>query len=79
MNVVEWSYTCMEVGGLCEIPLLSLLQNKLTFFYRFRGRPETEAPICRYLSNTVGAIIVAPDYQKAPREPGQGRFVKGYP
>ncbi|EJC98411.1 Alpha/beta hydrolase fold-3 [Fomitiporia mediterranea MF3/22] len=33
------------------------------------GRPETEAPICRYLADTVGVVVVAPDYRKAPKYP----------
>lgn len=33
------------------------------------GRPETEAPICRYLADKVGTIVVSPDYRKAPQYP----------
>ncbi|KAI5120450.1 hypothetical protein M0805_008497 [Coniferiporia weirii] len=33
------------------------------------SRPETEAAICRYMSDNVGVIVVAPDYRKAPRYP----------
>ncbi|KAH8108528.1 Alpha/beta hydrolase fold-3 [Phellopilus nigrolimitatus] len=33
------------------------------------GRPETEAPICRYLADNVGVVVVSPDYRKAPIYP----------
>lgn len=33
---------------------------------RRRSRPETEAPICRYIADNVGIVVVAPDYRKAP-------------
>lgn len=33
-----------------------------------RGRPETEAPLCRYIADKANVVVVAPDYWKAPRE-----------
>ncbi|KAL5524232.1 hypothetical protein ACEPAF_9372 [Sanghuangporus sanghuang] len=33
------------------------------------GRPEVEAPICRYIADTVGVVVVSPDYRKAPKYP----------
>ncbi|KAF8584639.1 alpha/beta-hydrolase [Ramaria rubella] len=33
------------------------------------SRPEAEAPLCRYLCDKLDAIVVAPDYRKAPFYP----------
>ena len=33
-----------------------------------RGRPESEAPLCRYLADKANVVVVAPDYWKAPSE-----------
>lgn len=32
-------------------------------------RPETEAPLCKYIADKVGVVVIAPDYRKAPRYP----------
>ncbi|THH08973.1 hypothetical protein EW145_g2337 [Phellinidium pouzarii] len=31
--------------------------------------PETEAPICRYMADNAGVVVIAPNYRKAPEYP----------
>jgi len=50
-------------------PWASRTNNPSNLFVTHRCRPENEGHLCRTLCDTLSAVVISPDYAKAPQHP----------